>query len=234
MHAPGPYPTGDRESRSDAPAESHAAAGSHGPAESRTAAEPDAATRSVAVYTDHADDYAAHHAPKMADQAERFAAALPAGSLILDAGCGPGRDLARFTARGHRARGIDLNPVFVAMAGAHAPTTRCDLREAGAHFPAGTFDGIWACASLVHLGEPDTVDVLAQFAGLLRPGGKLYACVKSAGRTGWLDEPDGRRWYTVWDADAFAAAVTAAGFRVDEVGRGVFTEVWATRGADGG
>ncbi|MEV4440949.1 class I SAM-dependent methyltransferase [Streptomyces sp. NPDC049577] len=194
----------------------------------------DSAAESVAAYSAHADDYAAHHAPKMADQAERFAGSLPVPSLILDAGCGPGRDLARFTAHGHSARGVDLNPEFVAMANAHAPTSQCDLREVGSRFPAGTFDGIWACSSLVHLRESETVDVLGQFAGLLRPGGKLYACLKSAGRTGWLDEPDGRRWYTVWDAETFADAIAGAGFEVDHVDQGAFVEVWATRSLIGG
>ncbi|MGW2376546.1 class I SAM-dependent methyltransferase [Kitasatospora sp. NPDC001683] len=193
----------------------------------------DSAAASVAVYSDHADDYANTHAPKMADQVERFANSLPAPSLILEAGCGPGRDLARFSAHGHNARGIDLNPVFVAMANAHAPTSQCDLRDIGSQFPSGTLDGIWACASLVHLRESETVDVLGQCAGLLRPGGKLYACVRSVGRTGWLDEPDGRRWYTVWDAEAFASAVAAAGFEVDHVDQGAFVEVWATRGRIG-
>ncbi|MEU1629160.1 class I SAM-dependent methyltransferase [Streptomyces sp. NPDC020096] len=189
----------------------------------------DSAAESVAVYSDHADDYAVNHEPKMADQVERFAGSLPTPSLILDAGCGPGRDLARFTAHGHSARGVDLNPVFVTMANAHAPTSQCDLRQVGSQFPPGTFDGIWACASLVHLRESETVDVLAQFAGLLRPGGKLYACLKSVGRTDWLDEPDGRRWYTVWDAETFADAVADAGFEVDHVDQDVFVEVWATR-----
>ncbi|MCC9311412.1 class I SAM-dependent methyltransferase [Kitasatospora sp. RB6PN24] len=189
----------------------------------------DAAAASVAAYSDYADDYAVTHAPKMADQVERFADSLPTPSLILDAGCGPGRDLARFAAHGHNARGVDLNPVFVAMANAYAPTSRCDLRDIGSRFPAGAVDGVWACASLVHLGESDTVDVLGQFARLLRPGGKLYACVRSVGRTGWLDEPDGRRWYTVWNAEAFACAVADAGFEVDHIDQGVFVEVWATR-----
>jgi SAM-dependent methyltransferase len=189
----------------------------------------DSAAESVAVYSDHADEYATEHASKMADRVDRLAGLLPTPSLILDAGCGPGRDLARFVEHGHRARGVDLNPVFVEMASVHAPTLQCDLREVGSRFPAGTFDGIWACASLVHLREAETVDVLGQFAGLLRPGGKLYACLKSVGSTGWLDEADGRRWYTVWDAEAFAAAVADAGFEVDHVDRGVFVEVWATR-----
>ncbi|MFH9424967.1 class I SAM-dependent methyltransferase [Streptomyces sp. NPDC017529] len=164
----------------------------------------------------------------MADRVERFAGSLPAPSLILDAGCGPGRDLERFRTYGHVVRGVDLNPVVVAMASAHAPTSQCDLREVGTRFPAGTFDGVWASASLVHLDAADAVNVLGQFGGLLRPGGKLYVCLKATGRTGWLDEPDGRRWYTVWDPDEFAAAVAGAGFEVDSVDRGPYVEIWAT------
>jgi SAM-dependent methyltransferase len=184
---------------------------------------------SVAAYTDHAGDYAATHAPKMLDRAQRFASSLAVPAHILDAGCGPGRDLARFAAHGHHVQGIDLNPAFVAAARAHAPTSQCDLRDVGDRFPAGTFDGIWSCASLVHLQEAETVDVLGQFARLLRPEGRLYACLKAVGVTGWLDEADGRRWYTVWEPDAFAAAVADAGFVVDGVERGPFVEVWATR-----
>ncbi|MGK5638356.1 class I SAM-dependent methyltransferase [Streptomyces sp. URMC 126] len=193
------------------------------------AGQQDPVAASVAVYSDHADAYAAVHAPKMADRVERFAGSLPAPSLILDAGCGPGRDLARFREYGHVARGVDLNPVFVAMAGAHAPTSQCDLREVGSRFPAGTFDGIWSAASLVHLATDDVVDVLRQFAALLRPGGRLYVALKATGKTGWLDEPDGRRWYTVWDPDEFAATVAGAGFTVDGVDRGPYVEVWASR-----
>jgi SAM-dependent methyltransferase len=191
--------------------------------------ETDPVARSVAAYTDHADEYEVTHAPKMAEVVAGFAGALPLSSLILDAGCGPGRDLARFVEYGHRARGIDLNPAFVEKANRHAPTIHGDLREITEHFPSGTFDGIWASASLVHLPATEAVEVLGQFAQLLRPDGKLFACVKCVGETGWLDEPDGRRWYTVWDPDAFAGAIADAGFAIDRVECDSFVEVWATR-----
>jgi SAM-dependent methyltransferase len=183
---------------------------------------------SVAAYSEHADEYEATHAPKMVDRAERFAAALPVGSLILDAGCGPGRDLARFVSHGHIARGVDLNPVFVARANALAPTLLADLRQLQQLFSEDLFDGIWASASLVHLTAEDAANVLRQFAALLRPGGKLYVCVNTVGQTGWLDEPDGRRWYRIWEDDAFARIVSEAGFHIDEIDRGPFVEVWAT------
>ncbi|MGI5258810.1 class I SAM-dependent methyltransferase [Streptomyces angustmyceticus] len=190
--------------------------------------ELDPVVESVAAYSEHPNAYAETHAEKMSDRVEQFAASLATPSLILDAGCGPGRDLARFRAHGHVARGVDLNPSFVAMANAHAPTSQCDLRDVGIHFPAGMFDGIWASASLVHLSQTETADVLRQFASLLRSGGKFYACLKATGRTGWLEEPDGRRWYTVWDPETFGEVIAQAGFDVDQITPGPYVEVWAT------
>lgn len=192
------------------------------------AADDDPVLISVAAYSEVADQYEQTHAPKMADRADRFARSLSVPSTILDCGCGPGRDLARFVSHGHVARGIDLNPRFVAMANRQAPTDLCDLRDVATHL-AGCFDGIWAAASLVHLDAADTSNVLHQFAELLRPDGRLYVCVNTTGTTGWLDEPDGRRWYTIWDRDAFVDEVEAAGFTIDDVTHDVFVEVWARR-----
>ena len=190
---------------------------------------------SVAAYTAQADAYEATYAPRYAAIAERFATSLPVPSLIVDVGCGPGRDLQRFVAHGHVARGVELNPVFAAKARHHAPTVERDLREVGSLLPAGFVDGVWAAASLVHLTQAEAGAVLAQFAALLRVGGRLFVSVRSTGARGWLDEPDGRRWYEVWSADEITAAVAAAGFTVDEVAPGPYTELWAhrTTGAGG-
>lgn len=188
---------------------------------------------SVAAYSADATAYAKANAGKWAERAGRFAASLPVPSRILDAGCGPGRDLARFVAYGHDAQGVDLNPEFVAMAGAAGPAFQMDLRDIGRRLPAHSFDGIWAMASLVHLPRAEMALVLRHFAGLLRTGGKLYACVHSAGATGWWDEPDGRRWYSVWAPEDFAGEIEAAGFAIDEVGTGVMVEVWASAAASG-
>ena len=195
-------------------------------------ATPDPVLASVGTYSAGVDEYEAAHASKFAEIVGRFAASLPTPSLILDLGCGPGRDLARFTVHGHVARGVDLNPEFVARARRHAPTTQCDVRDVAAHYPSEFFDGIWASASLVHLPTADMQHVLGQLAVLLRLGGKLFVSVRSSGETGWLDEPDGRRWYRVWTADSLADAVTAAGFTVDELTSGPYIELWATRDRD--
>jgi SAM-dependent methyltransferase len=191
--------------------------------------EGDPVIASVRAYSRHAAEYETSHAAKMLHQVERFAGSLPVPSLILDAGCGPGRDLARFATMGHVVRGVEFNPDFAAMAARSAPTSCSDLREVESLYPDAFFDGIWACASLVHLPRTDALDVLRQFAAILRPGGKLYACVNTTGDTGWLDEADGRRWYCIWETEAFERAVETSGFSVDDTIQGPFVEVWATR-----
>jgi SAM-dependent methyltransferase len=185
--------------------------------------------RSVAAYSQGARAYAQEHASKMQEQVERFIGLLPGHAQILDAGCGPGRDLERFVAAGHRPMGIDLTPEFVAMASEFAPVIQGDLRDLESYFDDTRFDAVWASASLVHLDDSETLAVLQQFHTLLRRGGRVYACAMSNGQTGWLDESDGPRWYRAWPEHEFAAVIERAGFVVDDVIEGPYVEVWATR-----
>jgi len=157
------------------------------------------------------------------------AASLPPSSAILDLGCGPGRDLRIFSECGHRPIGLELNPDFVTMARQFGDVVDGDLRQVASFFEPESFTGIWAQASLVHLGVDAVRGVLDELHRLLVPGGQFYACVSATGSTGWLDEPDGRRWYTVWAEESFPNAVSAAGFVVTEVGHGSYVEVWAER-----
>ena len=189
----------------------------------------DPVLESVHAYSAHATEYARTYEQHLLDKPAAFAASLDVPSRILDAGCGPGRDLGVFTAHGHEAIGYELNPDFVAMAALRAPTINGDLRVVATQFPPARFDGVWAQASLVHLSEAETIDVIGQFAQLLRPGGRFFTCVPTRGHTGWLDEPDGRRWYTVWHPSHFGSVVAAAGFQIDELVPGPYVEVWATR-----
>lgn len=189
---------------------------------------PDVVTASVAAYTEHVADYAAYNADAMADAAARFLTQLDPESRILDAGCGPGRDLARFSAAGHHPVGVDLNPAFVAVATASAPAQLGDLRDLP--FADDAFDATWACASLVHLPPTDAAMALGELARVTKPGGLVCVSVKHAGQTGWTDTAHGRRWFHIWQPDTFCQAVRDAGLTVSddavEVGA-VFVDVWA-------
>jgi SAM-dependent methyltransferase len=191
--------------------------------------EQDPVVRSVAAYSNAPRVYVDRYADHLLDRPERFAASLPASARILDLGCGPGRDLRLFAALGHRPVGLELNLDFVELARQQGDVVVGDIRAVSALFPPASFNGVWAQASLVHLSTDETTQVLADVHALLVPGGRCYACVSATGVTGWLDETDGRRWYTVWPDEAFPDAVRAAGFEITDVTRGPYIEVWSVK-----
>jgi SAM-dependent methyltransferase len=106
-----------------------------------------------------------------------FLALLPPGALLLDVGCGSGRDSLAFLRQGFRV--VALEPCEALASRAEVlleqPVGRRrvqDLEE------TDVFDGIWACASLLHVPARETPAVLARLARALRPGGVLYASYK--------------------------------------------------------
>jgi len=70
---------------------------------------------------------------------------------LLDVGCGPGRHLAWFEARGVMSMGVDLSRGMLLHARrlVRAPVFQMDMRHLG--FRDATFNAIWCCASLLHL-----------------------------------------------------------------------------------
>jgi SAM-dependent methyltransferase len=184
---------------------------------------------SVAAYSTNPIAYEEKYAAHLLDRPSRFASLLSPGSHILDLGCGPGRDIRIFSEGGHKPIGIELNPEFIEMARRQGDVIQGDIRNISSIFTPSSFDGVWAQASLVHLEKSEIALVLDDLRDLLKPNGLLYACVPATGETGWLDESDGRRWYTTWPEDSFEEAVKSAGFQVDNITHGPYVEVWATK-----
>ena len=72
-------------------------------------------------YEENAHDYFAR--TKDADMTAllgRFAELLPDGAVVLDVGCGSGRDLRWFAEHGYRAVGIDASEALCALARGYA------------------------------------------------------------------------------------------------------------------
>src|SRR5258706_6765137 len=70
--------------------------------------------------------------------------------MILDFGCGPGRDLKAFEERGHVAVGLEGSARFAAMARERGHTVwEQDFLKL--ELPESRFDGVFANASLFHV-----------------------------------------------------------------------------------
>ena len=121
----------------------------------------------------------------------RFLPQVRPGGLILDAGCGSGRDALAFRQAGFRVEAFDASPQMARQAalllGQDVPVL-CFEELAWQE----RFDAIWACASLLHVAPADLPDALRRLQRALRPGGVMFFNFKY-GR-GQRQSLDGRRF----------------------------------------
>jgi SAM-dependent methyltransferase len=95
--------------------------------------------------------------------------------MILDFGCGPGRDLKSFSELGHVAVGLDGAARFVEMARNYSG---CDVWHQDfldLDLPDEYFDAIFANASLFHVPGSELPRVLRELRATLKPGGVLFS-----------------------------------------------------------
>ena len=133
----------------------------------------------------------------------------PAPYMLLDFGCGPGRDLKTFRTLGHRAIGLDGSERFVEMARAFSG---CDVwlqNFIDLDLPDAMFDGIFANASLFHVPRELLPKVLGELHAALKPGGVLFSSnPRGHNEEGW----NGPRYGVFHDYPAWERHVVGAGF----------------------
>lgn len=107
----------------------------------------------------------------------RFLQAVPVGGLLLDAGCGSGRDGKAFLAQGYRVCAFDASPALTEMA-ATLMGQDVTTRTFNQVDEVACYDGIWACASLLHLPEQALPEALGRLWTALKPNGVFYVSFK--------------------------------------------------------
>jgi 2-polyprenyl-3-methyl-5-hydroxy-6-metoxy-1,4-benzoquinol methylase len=108
---------------------------------------------------------------------ERFVPHLPDGGMVLDAGCGSGRDSKRFLEMGYQVTAFDMSSEMVKHA---ASLTGLDVRQMTFDQVAwkDRFDGAWACASLLHVPKAEITAAIERLLAALKPGGVLFCSFK--------------------------------------------------------
>lgn len=129
----------------------------------------------------------------------RFLAHVPDGGHILDAGCGSGRDSLAFLNAGYRVTAFDASPRMATLAGEHIGQHVEVLRFQDITW-SNAFDGIWACASLLHVPRQELSEVLQRLTRALKPGGVLYISFKY----GDQDRDEAGRHFTNLDETGLA------------------------------
>ncbi len=113
----------------------------------------------------------------MADSRFRFLSCLSEHALILDYGCGSGRDTKAFVEAGYCVEATDGSEELCARASEYTGicVKRMLFNELDVH---ERYDGIWACASILHLPKDELADVLRRIETALKPSGVLYTSFK--------------------------------------------------------
>ena len=115
---------------------------------------------------------------------------LPDFGKILDLGCGSGRDALAFKNMGYQIEAMDYSAELVKQA---SDLTGIEVRLQSFYDlnEIDTYDGIWACASLLHCERHRLVDVLQRMIQSLKANGVIYMSFKYGDQD---REKDGREF----------------------------------------
>ena len=148
-------------------------------------------------YEDKAEEYLARTSQlDMESLYKPFLELIPAGGTILDAGCGPGRDVLAFLKKGFQVTAFDASAKMVELASKQTGVAAFQMRFQELKYEQ-EFDGIWACASLLHVPFCELEDVLTRFRRALKTGGICFMSFKQGNGERF---EDGRRFIDFTEA----------------------------------
>lgn len=117
---------------------------------------------------------------------ERFIELLPESAAVLDLGCGSGRDSLYFIEKGYDVTSIDGAQELCELAQIHIGQDVLCMNYEDMDFKE-VFDGVWACASLVHISREDMDRILDKIIDSLIANGVLYMSFKYGEYSGMKD-----------------------------------------------
>jgi len=134
---------------------------------------------------DYVHGYSEREQIRLFDQASTLTELLngdtryPAGSLVLEAGCGVGAQTVILARNSPQARFVSIDVSAESLAHAEARVRRAGIDTVVFHeadifdlpFPRQSFDHVFACFVLEHLADPGRA--LSRLRSCLKPGGTL-------------------------------------------------------------
>lgn len=143
---------------------------------------------------------------------DKFLKYLKSGAAILDAGCGSGRDSVAFKQLGYQVTAMDASPQICQEAEkVLGHKVLCKTFEE--LDDENVYDGIWACATLLHVSKGKMAEVMYRLKRALKEGGVLYASFKY----GEEEKNVNGRFFNYYTEQSLRALMEKSGFEVLEL-----------------
>ena len=142
-----------------------------------------------------------------------FLELVPSGGAVMDLGCGAGSASLYFTQAGYQVLAVDGCRELCEHTGRRAGCATRQLRFEELDY-TDAFDGIWACASLLHVRKADLPGVIRLIRRALKKNGAFYASFKY----GAEERDKNGRVFSDFTEDSLRALLEeAGGFRVEKL-----------------
>ena len=135
---------------------------------------------------------------------------------LVDVGCGTGRDMAWFESKGITVAGIDLSMGMLVYARENVLGDLVSMNMRNLGFCDAYFDGVWCCASLLHLPKTEAAYALQEMHRILKPGGMLILSIQEGNSENWEDGfvPDVKRFFARYQADEMRNILSTKRFSI--------------------
>ena len=170
--------------------------------------------KNVEYYNENAESF--YNSTVNADMSlwrDKFESYVTDGGRILDAGCGSGRDSRAFKQHGYSIVAFDASREMCRMASELLGEEVWQMRFDEIAFEE-EFDGIWACASLLHVPIGELPDTLKKLRKALKEKGWLYASFKY----GECTRVHGERTFSDFTETSVKKLMESVGFNIIECG----------------
>lgn len=152
----------------------------------------------------------------MSEIMKEFLSHLEEGDTILDLGCGSGRDSLTLYELGYDVTPLDASSEMCKLAEIHTGLDVLQMTFDQMNFD-DVFDGIWACASLLHTPKKELSGILTKIARALNDKGILYMSFKLGDFEGFR----GERYFSDYTEDSISQMIR-------ENGRFEIEKLWET------
>ncbi len=147
----------------------------------------------------------------MKEQYDFFFQYMPKNGKILDIGFGSGRDMIYFSSKNYEVEGIDPTITFVVnMKEKGFKVHRLTVEEMQYE---NEFEGIWACASLLHVKRADLLETLKKCKRALKANGIMYCSFKYGNCEIIKDD----RYFNYLNEETLKEIINIDGFKIVDI-----------------